>query len=246
MIPSAADYIQLPSFVHIVCPLFRGEYCLKDLVPRGIVSHGQVRRNPLKPDSIKSDSDTEPGSPPPGAWFDKTFDGFVVGATTRSRTSLLYGILGTFLCAAGGVFFHAFWDNENFTLFTRVFVDLVFFVPGAALWIRALMYLFGKIVVAVDGHRGNVFTGIGTLGITRRFNWLDVSEARLVRYRYFRKIDMKKALFIDKDREDRLPEETRIIIEEKRRIRFGGMLSSDRRYFVASVINQMLKRRDSR
>ncbi|MDB6016388.1 MAG: hypothetical protein JWR19_877 [Pedosphaera sp.] len=54
-----------------------------------------------------------------------------------------------------------------------------FYLSGLVLWYCALMPIFGKVAVQVDGDSGKIFKGIGSLGWTRRFNWRGVEKIRL-------------------------------------------------------------------
>jgi hypothetical protein len=63
-----------------------------------------------------------------------------------------------------------------------------------------------------------IFTGLGRVGLKRRFNWEDVSVIRIIDAGEF---------------------DYRITIEGKRRIKFGGRLSSERQEFIVAGLNQL-------
>ena len=44
---------------------------------------------------------------------------------------------------------------------------------------EALMAVFGKVVVRVEGDDATIFTGIGGIGRRRRFSWRDVKVIRM-------------------------------------------------------------------
>lgn len=92
-----------------------------------------------------------------------------------------------------------------------------------------LMSLAGRTDVRIDHDAGEVFTGIGPLGYRRRFSATAVSHVR-VEDRHWR----------DNDGDYR--NKTAIVIEtrEGKRIRFGTLLTDERRKFVAAVIRKAL------
>jgi hypothetical protein len=54
-----------------------------------------------------------------------------------------------------------------------------FYLLGAALWCGALMPIFGRVTVEVEGDSGRIFRGIGPIGWIRHFSWQGVKEIRL-------------------------------------------------------------------
>ena len=83
------------------------------------------------------------------------------------------------------------------------------------------MRLFGKIVVSVDGHQGSVFTGIGSAGWRQPFDWSGtkwIHEDHVVKpkFRYYE-----------------------IVLIGPSQVRFGRLLSKDRRHWVLHTLRKM-------
>jgi hypothetical protein len=57
-----------------------------------------------------------------------------------------------------------------------------FYLFGAWLWGCAVMPVFGKVAIEVDGDYGGIFKGIGLIGWKRRFDWRGVEKIRLSTY----------------------------------------------------------------
>lgn len=158
--------------------------------------------------------------PPKGAWLTRTPKEAVIGATTRSKSAFfivpfalvwaggsLGGIYGTQI--ASGEF------NILLCLFGVPFLIGSIFLTG-----MALMTMFGKVELRFDYNGDRIFTGIGMLGWTRKF---DLSEVESI----------KEDLSAQRSNNGN---QLCIVMEGKRRIRFGSMLSDDRRYFMINAL----------
>jgi hypothetical protein len=114
---------------------------------------------------------------PPGAWFQQDADGWQVGVSTRSPMfACFYFVFGAVLalCSVGGCIWLQVSEREFIwavTAFGTCF--LLFAVLG---WVRAAMYLGGRVVLTVKGNDARLFTGLGSWGVTRRFNWSDIQR----------------------------------------------------------------------
>jgi hypothetical protein len=117
----------------------------------------------------------DPDRPPRGAWYEETFDGFRAGATTRSCIALF---LVPFMCvwsggSLGGIYGSQIARgqfNPGMSLFGIPFLLGTIFLGGFA-----LMTLCGRHVVSVEGDEGIVFTGVGPVGMRKRFAWSEVT-----------------------------------------------------------------------
>jgi hypothetical protein len=193
--------------------------------------------------------------PPAGAWHRKDATGTVIGATHRSPgaaaatfgISLFWnGIVSLFvLVAMAGTLRHldvtppAWFPapemnggdmGVGMTIFLWLFLT-PFILIGLVLMGAFLSCLGGRTEVRFGGSGGCVFTGIGPLGWSRRFDPRAVKAVR---------IDDQRWRDSDGDRR----RNTRIVIEtrEGRLINFGSHLSEERRKFVAAAARKALVR----
>ncbi|MFO0837314.1 MAG: hypothetical protein U1D55_02215 [Phycisphaerae bacterium] len=199
------------------------------------------------------DPRVDPSNPPAGAWH--VADGMVlrVGASCRS----ILGALGLLLIAGfwNGVVsifvliniastmnllglgvpdvfpapkMNGAGMGVGITIFLWFFLT-PFILIGAALIAGVLNCLFGRVEVTVRDQEGVAFSGIGGLGVRRRF---DASAVRRV------SIEDKKWVDSDGDRRSK----SAIVIETQdgKRVRFGSSLPEERRRFVAGVLGKCL------
>lgn len=167
----------------------------------------------------------DPSDPPPGAWFEETFDGFRVGATTRTWFAVF--IVPFTVVWAGfafSFFFGSLAAGSGLALFATPF-----FIAGLFLVSFCALSVAGKTEVSVDRERGRVFTGVGAIGWSRTFDWDAIDRVREDQIHYSMRGPMVPGLAIS--------------LEGRRRIRFGMMLSVDRGYFVAQTLKAKLAER---
>ena len=167
--------------------------------------------------------------PPKGTWFEKTFDGFIAGSTTRHPVAF---ILVPFMCvwsggALGGIYGSQIATGE-YSIILSLF-GLPFVLGSVLFWSLALMAVCGKVTVTVDSHEGVVFTGVGSLGRRKRFNWFNMTAVREEASQMNRPGSRGSC----------------VILEGKERIKFGSGVRDDRRYFLLQALRKMLSERDS-
>ena len=189
--------------------------------------------------------------PPKGAWFVSDGGGTVIGATNRSLGTafgMLFfalfwnGIVSIFvLCAISGTLHNLHiplpsWfpapkmNGEDMGvgmtifmwLFLTPFILIGLFVAGSF-----FSSLFGRTEVRIANSQGVVFIGIGALGWKRRFDLAQVKTVRLQSQR-------------NRDGQDTLT----ILIEtrEGKQIKFGSLLSKERRQFVLAALRKTILR----
>ena len=94
--------------------------------------------------------------PPPGAWYQEDFDGFVVGATTRHPIAF---ILVPFMCVWSGFSLGGIYGSQiaqgRFNLFESLF-GIPFIIGTLIFGSMALMSVCGKVIVRVRDSGGNV------------------------------------------------------------------------------------------
>ena len=167
-------------------------------------------------------------SPPSGAWFDQTPDGFSTGATTRSWMA---AFLIPFTCVWAGGSLSGIYGTQfvsgRFNLATSLF-GIPFLLGSVALISMCAMMAAGRTSVTKTGDQLLIFTGVGPVGWTRYYSWADfctVSE------------DVNLANF----RMNWPGAGRTLALTGKRKITFGSMWNADRRYFVMAALREMLK-----
>ena len=175
-----------------------------------------------------SESAPEPAvdfnQPPRGVWYESTFDGFVLGSTTRSAVGCF---LVPFMCVWSGGSLGGIYGSQiasgKFDLFMSLF-GIPFLIGTIVIGSLAAMTVFGKIVLTVNQTSGSVFTGVGGIGFTKRFEVNEMSR-----------------VYEEAKRGSKGGVTKIIVLEGKERITFGSMLSDERRYFMLQVLKKMLK-----
>lgn len=116
-------------------------------------------------------------NPPKGAWFRKEMDRIVVGGSTRSPMAFF---IVPFMCVWSGGSLGGIYGSQirsgHFNLTMSLF-GIPFLLGSIVLISISLMTIFGKVEVTI-GRVSKVFTGIGTLGWTRCFEWNEVRTIR--------------------------------------------------------------------
>ncbi len=165
-------------------------------------------------------------TPPRGAWFEKSHNGFHLGASTRSIYALFIvpfaalWVGGSLSALYGSQIFGGEFDP------IRTLIGIPFVVASIALISVASMMLCGKITVTVQNNLGYVFTGVGPFGWKRRFRWDDMKT-----------ISEGPGIFgMRSNYGNRLAV---ILMEGKTRLAFGSLLSEEKSYFVLQALRKM-------
>ncbi len=198
------------------------------------------------------DTDVDLSRPPAGTWVQRQGDGLVVGATNRSLGQafglLVFalfwnGIVSVFvLLVATATLQHlglrppawfpaAFTKPGHVSVGTTVFLWLFltpFIAVGMLVFSSALSCLAGRTEIRLQGKEGTLFTGIGPLGFRKRLNSTDVKDVRIEDRTW-------------QDNRGAARHNTQIVIDTGLKpIRFGSMLTADRRRFLAGALKQEL------
>jgi hypothetical protein len=161
--------------------------------------------------------------PPQGAWYQDEIDGFVVGATTRSPIAFfLVPFMGVWSGGALGGIYGSQIVHGQFNLFLSLF-GIPFIIGTLVLGSVALMAVCGKVLVRVGDTEGVVFTGIGSLGFSQRFDPLQIRSVR-----------------IESRLTGRNQPSMTIVLDGPYKLRFGSILSEQRRDFIANVLRHAL------
>lgn len=179
---------------------------------------------PLPKNDFKNKSryDIDISQPPVGVIINKYQDGFEISSTTRSGIAFF---LIPFTLMWGGGSMSGIYGSQIFTgkfnLFMSLF-GLPFFIGSLFLTGLTLMFTIGKVKVTVKDDDGIIFIGAGTTGIQKFFKVSQTSSVREEIYTNNRSTGGA------------------IIIEGNQRLRFGTMLSSERRYFFVKALKKLL------
>jgi hypothetical protein len=193
--------------------------------------------------------------PPAGAWRQTGGFGTVVGATHRSLGHALGALaVGLFWNGIVSVFvlintvstlrllditvpewFPAPKMDEGPMGMGMVIFMWLFLTPfiliGLAMIGAFLSALAGRTEVRIASTQGSIFNGIGPLGYRRRFDPRAVKDVRIDEHQW-------------RDNDGDRQRKTCIIIEtrEGKRMKFGSMLTAERRKFVAAAVRKALLR----
>lgn len=164
-------------------------------------------------------------APPRGAWFDEDFRGWRIGASTRSAVAL---VLVPFMCVWSGFSLGGIYGSQlvkgEFDPILSLF-GIPFVVGTLLLGSIAVMSVVGRVdVIVVDGA-GIVFTGVGPFGWTRRFNWAEVAKIEEV---------------VGPDSSGGRGYVLSFV--GATRLKFGGMLSDRRRYYLLQGLRLLRQR----
>ena len=170
-------------------------------------------------------------NPPKGAWIKTEMHKIILGASTRSPIAFF---LVPFMLvwsggSLGGIYGTQFIKGE-FDLIMSLF-GIPFIIGSLIFWSLTLMAIWGKVEIVLDKNGGKTFTGIGKIGISKNFNWDDISS-----------ISEKQASL-------RYPGSSgsSISLEGKQRISIGRGLGDSKRYYLFKAIRTVfLKRKANR
>ncbi len=154
--------------------------------------------------------------PPAGAWIKNDYDVVIIGATTKSPIAFF---LVPFMLvwsggSLGGIYGYQIMSGE-FNLFMSLF-GIPFILGSILFWSLALMAIWGKVEMTLDKTGGKIFTGLGTIGITKKFEWKDITTIK----------ESQTNLNYPGSRG------SKIILDGKKRISFGSGLKENRRYYL--------------
>lgn len=185
----------------------------------------------MKASALAAEPDEGPFSldePPAGAWYRDEGNRIVVGGAVRHS-------IGYFLLGFPLVFLAIVATVVLSTSSARDPSALIF--CGAALLNCALMggigvfCLFGRVEVSLLGENADVFTGVGSIGTRKRVRWGDVAAVTIAR----------EAM----GRVNGLPVYP-LVLDGPTPVRFGTLLSDDRKRFVRRALGTMVRERSRR
>lgn len=158
-----------------------------------------------------------------GTWFEKRADGFEVGATTRNPIAVIivpYG-LGIAVALMSSLFSAA--AREELGLLPVLAMLAIAVTVASVATAVSLMTICGKVVVCVRGDDALLFQGVWRFGRTLRFRWSELRAVSLV------------------ERRARRGPVTHVVLRVASHPRLVELLTLERRDFVVSVLQQMLR-----
>ena len=136
-----------------------------------------------------------------------------------------------FMCvwsgASLGVIYGTQIWNGQFNLMMSLF-GIPFLLGSILFGGIALMTVCGKVELAAEDEAARIFTGIGSIGWTRRFDWSWVSRIDETRSSLRYSADSGMAIALD----------------GKTRLTFGSLLNDTRRYYLLQSLRKLMAKRD--
>lgn len=115
-------------------------------------------------------------SPPKGAWFLTNDTIITMGASTRSIAAAFMVPFSLIWSGGslGGIYGSQIISGEFNIIFT--ILGIPFLLGSILLWTVTLMAIWGKVEISISENGGEVFTGLGSLGLKKHFTWKEISR----------------------------------------------------------------------
>jgi hypothetical protein len=165
-------------------------------------------------------------NPPKGTWIRNEMNQIVIGATTRSPIAFF---IVPFMMVWSGVSIGGIYGTQiakgEFDPTISLF-GIPFLIGSIIFWAFALMTIWGKVELTLDKQGGKTFTGLGGIGLTKKFTWDEVSAVR------------------EKQSNFNYPgsQGGSILLEGQRRISFGMGVKESRRYYLFRALKDVLSK----
>jgi len=164
---------------------------------------------------------------PNGAWIKTDFNSTIIGATTRSP--IAFFLVPFMLIWSGGSIGGIYGSqliNGKFDLVQSLF-GIPFLIGSIIFWSFALMSIWGKVELTLDNQGGKIFTGIGNIGLIKRFLWTDVKSIKEKQANYHYPGSQGGT----------------IVLEGKKKISFGLGVKEGRRYYLYRAIKSIMNKK---
>ncbi|MEQ9466388.1 MAG: hypothetical protein RLN88_03200 [Ekhidna sp.] len=211
------------------CPNCNNEILNENINVQTDIAKCQSCNNIFKISDALTDSNSDGfdlNNPPKGTWIRSEMNQLVIGATTRSPIAFF---LVPFMVvwsggSIGGIYGTQLAKGE-FDPFMSLF-GIPFLIGSIIFWSLALMAIWGKVELTLDKHGGKTFTGLGNIGLTKKFTWDEISSVR------------------EKQSNFNYPgsQGGSILLEGKRRISFGMGVKESRRYYLFRALKNILSK----
>jgi len=162
---------------------------------------------------------------PKGTWYERvSSQELKIGASTRSPFAffLVPFMLIWSSASLGGIYGTQITSGE-FDLFISLF-GIPFLIGTIIFGAIAVMTVAGKVEITMDKQGGRIFTGVGTVGMTKKFQWNEISQIQ----------EIGNTAFGQRGRN------TKISLEGSKRVTFGMFLKESRRFYVMNALKQIL------
>ena len=165
--------------------------------------------------------------PPSGvSFYDSGFE-WTITASTRSPIAFF---LVPFMFVWSGFSLGGIYGGQiaagKFSLLLSLF-GIPFLLGTFLFGAIAIMAVCGKIVVSSTRNQGRIFTGVGPLGWTRKFDWGSVNA-----------VEENETLNSSSRRTGHT-----IALVGQTRLKFGSMLSDEKRFYIVQTLRQLLASR---
>ena len=163
-------------------------------------------------------------NPPSGTWFRRDYNEVIIGASTRS--AIAFFLVPFMLIWSGGSLGGIYGTqiiNGEFEVTSSLF-GIPFLLGSLFFWGITVMAIWGKVEITMDRQGGNVFTGVGKIGLTKSFNWKHVSRVK----------EAPSKIGYPGSHGGKL------VLDGADRISFGTGLNENRRYYVMSALQKIL------
>jgi hypothetical protein len=160
-------------------------------------------------------------NPPKGTWKIENNDNIIIGASTKSIFAFF---IVPFVTIWIGILLTGFVYNmivKDFSIFL-IIILIPFFAVGIIFGFLALKTVAGKIEICI-GKNSYVFNGIGQIGFKQKFDWSSVVNI----YEDGPNSSFGRNYY------------KFIYIEGKNRIKFGGELKEDRKYYILNILKYL-------
>lgn len=171
------------------------------------------------------EEDFDLDNPPKGTWFRYEMNKIVIGASTRSPAAFF---LVPFMIiwsggSLGGIYGSQIANNE-FDPFLSLF-GIPFLLGSIFFWGITLMAIVGKVEITAGKYDGTVFTGVGSIGLTKRFNWENISSINESQ------LENRKGRSV-----------SAIALSGDQQITFGSGLKKNRRHYLYKALKSIFEK----
>lgn len=161
---------------------------------------------------------------PDGMQISELNDRFTIRTTLRSKHAILFGLAGFAALYVGSVIPGVVFVTSFGSINVKITYGFIFLFLGVIFLLHAVYFWFGTITIEGENGDGQVFVGLGPLGIRRRFHWRDVSSVS-EEQSYFRVNRQRLRM---------------LVLEGEKRISFGRLLRPQHRYFILFKLRDLI------
>jgi|GEM_PF-4903774 len=186
----------------------------------------------------------DPTQPPDGAGFRETPDGFIITASARSKLAFFavsFAVVWDVLVIDGLL---GLGDGSAILDFGQTFVAVIFLVGAVVLTGFAILKTVGSLRVEANGVEGRIFLGVGPVGRTQKFNWRDITSAKIIE-KQPRKEPKDEYRDVNQGSTPQAGKPRKFIeLQGHTPIVFAAEITEERRAYVLEAILYMLEKKD--